>query len=51
MTIPYNLRRKDYTNSLCTARLVLKLLCWFYAKEKNNYGKQKWKGESKTERG
>lgn len=25
-------------------------LCWFYAKEKNNSWKQKWNGESETER-
>lgn len=26
-------------------------LHWFYAKEQNNSGKQKWNGESETERG
>lgn len=40
MMTAYNLRRKDYTNSFCIARLGLKRPAGFTLK-KNNYRKQK----------
>lgn len=49
--IAYILRRKDYTNSPCIARLGLRHPAGLFLKEKNNYRKQEWRGERKTERG
>ena len=52
MTIAYNLRGKDYTNSLSLhSQIGPEAPCWFYAKEKHNYWKQRWDGKSATERG
>lgn len=49
MIVAYNLKRKDYTNSLCIARLGLKHPAGFTLKRRITTGSRR-NGKSETER-